>query len=152
MSQATRYNPISTVIDTNVLVAGLRSTQGNSHKLLQLIGKGLFDMNVSVPLILEYESVLVRHAAHLNLSRNDVETLIDYWCSIAIHHDIHYLWRPMLKDPKDEMVLELAVASGCNSIVTFNHKDFTRADSLGVTTISPLQFLETLGASRHDAH
>jgi putative PIN family toxin of toxin-antitoxin system len=147
-----RASPIGVVIDTNVLVAGLRSTQGNSYKVLQLIGKGLFDMNVSVPLVLEYESVLIRHASHLNLSHDDIETLIDYWCSIAIHRDIHYLWRPMLKDPKDEMVLELAVASGCKNIMTFNHQDFTRAESLGVKTISPLQFLTTLGVTRYDAH
>lgn len=138
----TRY---STVLDTNVLVTGLRSKLGHAHTVLKLIGTELFDMNLSVPLVLEYESVLLRYAAELDLSADEITTLIDYWCAIGIHRDIYYLWRPMLKDPKDEMVLELAVASGCNHIVTYNHKDFKPAQSLDVETVSPLQFLIVTG-------
>jgi putative PIN family toxin of toxin-antitoxin system len=130
------------VIDTNVIVAGLRSRLGYANQLLKLIGQGVFNMHVSVPLVLEYESVLQRQSLGLGLSNAEVASLIDYWCGIAQGHDIYYLWRPLLKDPKDDMVLELAVAVPTNSIITFNAKDFEKANTIGIFTQTPSQFLK----------
>jgi putative PIN family toxin of toxin-antitoxin system len=141
MVQSTLALP-DVVIDTNVLVAGLRSREGYANQLLKLIGQGVFNMHISVPLVLEYESVLQRQSLGLGLSNSEVASLIDYWCGIAQGHDIYYLWRPLLKDPKDDMVLELAVAVPTNSIITFNAKDFEKANTIGIFTQTPYQFLK----------
>jgi predicted nucleic acid-binding protein len=112
------------VIDTNVLVAGLRSRSDSAFRLLTVVGTGLFDLHLSVPLLLEYEEALLRHLPRLQVSRTAVEDLIAYHCAIATRHRIFFLWRPLLHDPKDDMILELAVTAGCESIVTYNTHDF----------------------------
>jgi predicted nucleic acid-binding protein len=53
-------------------------------------------------------------------------------CSIAVRHEIFFLWRPVLRDPRDDMVLELAVAAGCESIVSYNRRDFKAAERFGI--------------------
>src|SRR5215471_4995868 len=98
------------VIDTNVMVAGLRSRRGSAFRLLGLVGAGRFDIHLSVPLVLEYEEVAKRQLDETGLSPRAVDDIIDYLCSIGIRHQIHFLWRPLLPDLKDDMVLEAAVA------------------------------------------
>jgi predicted nucleic acid-binding protein len=112
------------VIDTNVLVVGLRSRRGASFMLLSLVGSGRFGINLSVPLILEHEEVLLRCESSIALTRSAIEDVLDYHCSAARRHQIFFLWRPYLKDPRDDMVLELAVKAGCQFIVTYNLRDF----------------------------
>ncbi|MEO6727065.1 MAG: putative toxin-antitoxin system toxin component, PIN family [Blastocatellia bacterium] len=112
------------VIDTNVLIAALMSQYGASYKLLTLLGSNKFEINLSVPLVLEYEDVAKRLLGRIALTTNEVDDVIDYVCLVAHRRKIHYLWRPFLNDPKDEMVLELAVAAGCDTIVTYNKRDF----------------------------
>ncbi len=131
------------VLDTNVLVAGLRSRRGASFKLLSLIGEAPFEICLSVPLLFEYEDVLNRAA--LKVPKSAVEDVLDYLCSVAHLQEIHFLWRPLLKDPKDDMVLELAVASGAAEIVTFNIADFQSVDQFGVQAVTPAKFLVELG-------
>jgi hypothetical protein len=65
-------------------------------------------MNLSVPLVLEYEDVLFRKSPGLGIDRQVVESLLDFHCVVARRHHIFFLWRPFLRDPKDEMILELA--------------------------------------------
>jgi len=98
--------------------------------------------------MLEYETVLFRHARTLGLSRTDIGDVLDYICSVAHRQEIFFLWRPQLRDLADDMVLELAVAAGCQFIVSFNTRDFgsTRAFSLRVLT--PREFLQTIGVIR----
>lgn len=129
------------VLDSSVLVAGLRSRRGASFRLLQLLRGGAYEIALSVPLVLEYESVLVRFASELGLSSRDVPALLNYFCSVAVQQSIHYLWRPQLRDPRDEFVLELAVAAGCHAVVTHNRRDFVGSSALGVEILSPSQFL-----------
>jgi predicted nucleic acid-binding protein len=74
------------VVDTNVIVAGLRSRRGSAFQLLTLIGTGLFDIHFSVPLVLEYTDVLLRELPNLYLSREEVDDLIDFYCSVGIPH------------------------------------------------------------------
>lgn len=136
---------IEVVIDTNVIIAGLRSRRGSSFQLLQLIGNGMFGINISVPLILEYHDVLLRQLPHMQLTQNDVEDFIDYFCSVGTPHEIFYLWRPTLRDPNDEMLLELAVKAQCDFIVTFNKRDFKGIDQFGLVAITPYELLEKLG-------
>jgi putative PIN family toxin of toxin-antitoxin system len=135
------------VMDTNVAVAGLRSSRGASFRLLQLIGAGDFEIALSVPLVLEYEDILKRESAVLGLASKDVDTLVEYWCSVAHLQEIHFLWRPVLRDPKDDHILELAVAAGCGLIVTHNTRDFSESTTWGVEAIRPGEFLRRMGVA-----
>jgi len=132
------------VIDTNVLVAAIRSKHGSSYELLQRVDEGAFEIAVSVPLTLEYESVLARHVADSHLTRQDVVNLVDYLCEIATWQVIFFLWRPFLRDPGDDMVLELAVAAGCDKIVTHNTRDFLGVERFGIEAVTPAAFLQRL--------
>jgi len=99
---------------------------------------------MSVPLALEYEAELVHHAKALGLRRDDAEGLVDYLCQIAHRQEIHYLWRPALTDPGDEFILELAVAAGCDAIVTHNIRDFAGASRFRLRVLAPAEFLARL--------
>lgn len=134
------------VIDTNVLVSAQLSRRGASSKLVSLIGTAWFDVYVSVPLVLEYEDVLLRSHEKLGLTQDDVGDLIDAICALSKPRDIHFLWRPYLRDEKDEFVLELAVAAQCDHIITFNHQDFRAVEKFGITILDPGTFLRSLGA------
>lgn len=136
----------SVVLDTNVLIAGLQSRRGASFRVLQLVGTGAFELNLSVPLVLEYEEVAKRRARSLGLTVADIDAVLDYLCSVARHRAIFFLWRPFLKDPRDDMVLEVAVEAGCDVIVTFNTRDFAGAERFGLRVCTPREFLQHLGA------
>lgn len=133
------------VIDTNVVVAALRSKRGASARLLRLIGSGLFEIHDSVPLILEYEDVILRQSGDLGLSDLDVSDLIDSLCALAQHHAIYFLWRPFLPDANDELILELAVSAHCDYIITHNLSDFRGVESFGLQAITPGEFLKVIG-------
>jgi len=133
------------VIDTNVLVAALRSRKGASHRLLLLIGQGKFVPCISVALVLEYETVAKRLVGEIPLTETDVDDVLDYVCAEADACRVFYLWRPVLKDPQDDMVLELAVAAACDYIVTFNLRDFRGAERFGVRALTPQEFLREIG-------
>lgn len=133
------------VIDTNVIIAGLRSKRGSAFKLLSLIGTEAFDIHLSAPLVLEYEEVLLRELLNLYLSREEVGELIDFYCAVGIRHEIFFLWRPFLRDPKDEMVLELAVKAGCQTIITYNARDFVGVEQFGLNVLEPSEFLRVIG-------
>jgi putative PIN family toxin of toxin-antitoxin system len=133
------------VVDTNVFVASLRSSRGASHRLLRLIDRGKFEINISVPLVLESEDAGKRIAEEVGLRDEDIEDIIDYICKVANHHKVYYLWRPFLRDPKDDMVLELAVSGGCEVIVTYNVKDFEGVEAFGLKVMTAKEFLEQIG-------
>ena len=133
------------VIDTNVLVTAQRSKRGASARLLSLVGTGRFDVHVSVPLVLEYEAVLLRYRAELGLTQEEIADVIDALCALAKHQKIYFLWRPYLRDRNDEMVLELAVAARCDSIITYNQRDFSGADKFGIRVIDARRCLQEIG-------
>jgi putative PIN family toxin of toxin-antitoxin system len=137
------FNP-RIVLDTNVLYSALRSQLGVSYRLLSMVGQARFLPQVSAPLIAEYEDVLKR--GQLALSHAQIDDVIDYLCAQSEHHRIFYLWRPLLKDPNDDFILELAVKAQA-SIVTWNVADFKKAASLHVQVMSPRQLLEILEKS-----
>ena len=132
---------VQIVLDTNVLVAGLRSNRGASFKLLELIGRSsAFEINLSVPLVLEYESVLRREVVFRYES--DVDRVLNYLCRVGNHREIYFLWRPFLRDASDEMVLEVAVESRSQRIVTHNVRDFERVpEQFGIKIVTPREFL-----------
>lgn len=127
-------------------MAGLRSLNGSAFRLLSLVGSERFNIHLSVPLVLEYEDVLLRELPKLTLNAADVQDFIDFHCAVATHHQIFFLWRPYLRDSKDAMVLELAVKAGCDRIVTYNLRDFEGIERFGVSAVTPAAFLESIGA------
>lgn len=131
------------VLDTNVLVSGLRSRRGASFALLEHLERGDFEAAVSVPLVLEYEDVLLREIAG-PFEPQDVRDFIDAICSLAHQQAIFFLWRPLLPDPKDDMVAELAVAAECSAIVTHNVRDFGPVAAFGIDILTPAKLLHRL--------
>ena len=138
--------PFEVVLDTNVIVAALRSSGGVSYRLLTEVGRNRrFNIHLSVPLLLEYEDVLKR-VAQVPLTEQAVDDVLDYLCSVAELHEIFFLWRPILRDPKDDLVLEAAVAGSCDGIVTYNKRDFTGVETFGLWVETPSEFLQRIGA------
>jgi len=133
------------VVDTNVLVAALRSRRGAAFKLLTLMDSGLFEVNVSVPLVLEYEDVAKRLMGDIALTARDIDDIINYICAVAHRRAIFYLWRPFLRDPKDDLVLELAVTAECEFIVTYNTHDYAGVEQFGIRAITAREFLQEIG-------
>jgi predicted nucleic acid-binding protein len=109
--------------------------------LLELLGADRFRVAISVPLVLEYEAVLVRHAAELGLTRIEAIGLVDFFCNVGARTAVHFLWRPALSDPRDEFVLELAMAAGCEAIVTHNVRAFGGAKRFRVRIATPGEFV-----------
>lgn len=132
------------VIDTNVLVSAAISRRGASFKLLSMIGSKEFSYVLSVPLLFEYEDVLYRNKLGITISEDGKQSILNRLCFFAEHREIYFLWRPHLRDPKDDMVLELAVESNCTHIVTYNKRDFLGVAEFGINAISPKEFLELL--------
>ena len=130
------------VVDTNVFVSALRSRRGASYRLLMLFGRSEFEINISVPLLLEYEDVAKRIAREVGLTHADIDDIFDYVCSVSRRRKVHFLWRPFLKDPQDDHVLELAVESGSDFIVTHNVRDFSGVDQFGIRVVTPKSFSE----------
>src|SRR5262245_2716565 len=98
------------VLDTNVLVSALRSKRGAAYRLVQLIGVGEFDIHVAVPLFFEYAEQCRKLVGETPLSDADVDDVLDFLVRSASREHIFFLWRPLLKDPNDDLVLEVAVA------------------------------------------
>ena len=113
--------------------------------MLRLVGSGRFSFHVSVPLILEYESAAKRLVGTAQLTAKDIDAVIDYLCFVARRTEVFYLWRPCLRDPADDMVLETAVAGGATRIVTFNKSDFAGSVQFGVEVRTPAEFLREIG-------
>jgi putative PIN family toxin of toxin-antitoxin system len=133
------------VIDTNVFISALRSRRGASYRLFTLVDAGKFEVNISVPLVLEYEQSALNHISETPLSKEDIGDILDYICKVSNQKKVFYLWRPALKDPKDDMILELAVAASCDFIVTYNKQDFQGAERFGLEVVTPREFLERIG-------
>jgi putative PIN family toxin of toxin-antitoxin system len=138
-------NKYRIIIDTSVLVAALRSRRGASHKLLMLLGSEKFAISVSVSLVFEYEDAAKRLIGSTEWSERGIDDILDYVCASADHQQVYYLWRPFLKDADDDMVLEAAVAAGCDFIVTYNKADFQHVERFGLRVVTAKEFLEEIG-------
>lgn len=132
------------VLDTNILFSGLYSSLGASHQVLNRIVEGDLIPVISTPLLFEYEDVLKRNTEKLNLTNEKISIILDNICSLAVFQNIHFLWRPYLKDPKDDCVLEVCFASQADTIVTHNIKDFVDVDKLAIKVIRPGELLEIM--------
>lgn len=135
------------VLDTNVLVAGLRSSAGASHALLRAAGGPHFTPGLTVALVLEYESVLKRPGL-VPVAPRDVDTLLDYLCRVGRCRPVRFRLRPAAADPGDDLVLEAAVATGSGLIVTLNARDMREgARRHGIELLAPGEALVRLGVS-----
>lgn len=127
-----------------MLFAGLYSSTGASFRILRLLDNRKIKTVISTTLLFEYEDVLKREQSALNLSHKQVDTILDNICALSDFQEIYFLWRPYLKDPKDDHVLEVAVASRTRIIVTHNLKDFKGVNKFGIKAITPGNFLEII--------
>ena len=132
------------VVDTNVVYAGLYSAAGASHQILRLIDQVRVVPILSTTLLFAYEDVLRRKSETLGLSEQAIDDVLDGLCARAECRTVHFLWRPLLRDPKDDHVVELAVAAGGADIVTHNVADFGAAAQLGLRIITPAERLREL--------
>jgi putative PIN family toxin of toxin-antitoxin system len=135
---------VHAILDTSVLVAGLRSNQGASFQILRAIRHGEIKIALSVALVLEYEAVTLRPGLVPAFQEAEIRTIIDVLCRLGAHQQVFFAWRPFLPDPDDDLVLELAVASSAPYVITHNISDFTGSDSLGVQAITPAKALNLL--------
>ena len=137
------------VLDTNVIVAGLRSPTGASAALIDGALHGTFTPLLSVALALEYEAVCRDPAQRIvsGLSETEVETIITALCAVARTVPTRFLWRPQLRDPADEMVLEAAINGAADALVTFNRQDFGQVPArFGIALLSPREALRRLSS------
>jgi putative PIN family toxin of toxin-antitoxin system len=132
------------VIDTNIIYSALRSRRGASYRLLSLLDSPKFETNLSVPLVIEYEDVLLRKIQTLNINESEIGQFLDYLCLVGNWHEVYFLWRPILKDPKDDMILELAVRANCNYIITYNKADFQGVDTFDIKLATAKEFLQII--------
>ena len=128
------------VIDTNVLYAALRSRRGESRRLFDDVFDGMLIPHVSVPLVLEYEAVLIREARELSISPKDARVVIAALLKHSETHQVYFRWPAHVRDPDDAHVLNTAVAASCPHLITFNKSDFHQAWALGVTLLTPREF------------
>jgi putative PIN family toxin of toxin-antitoxin system len=134
------------VLDTNVLVAAFMSRDGASFELVRRVGldSGLKPI-LSVPLVLEYEAALKQR---FGADDARIEPVLDYLCLVGERREIYFLWRPFLRDPGDEMVLEVAVGAGVPTIVTHNVRDFAGVqEQFGIRVATPGKVLRELEES-----
>jgi putative PIN family toxin of toxin-antitoxin system len=136
---------VKIVLDTDVVVAAMRSPTGASAELLRMARHGRIRLAASVSLFIEYESVCTRQA-HLEaagLTQDDVHVFLDALASFVEPVSIHFLWRPQLHDPADELVLEAAVNAGVDALLSFNIKHFKHAAPyFGLRLSQPGPFLQ----------
>lgn len=135
------------VLDTDVVVAGMRSPSGASAQILREARRQRVVLLASVSLAIEYEAVCQRteHGLAAGLDAHEVTRFLDALVAMAEPVKTHYLWRPQLHDPADEMVLETAVNGYADALVTFNRRHFLKpARKFGITVILPGIVLERL--------
>ena len=135
---------IQIVLDTNIIYSALRSKRGASYRLLSLLDSTKFEINLSVPLIIKYEDILLRKINTLNFNEPQIGQFLYYLILVGKWHDVYFLWRPILKDPKDDMLLELAVRANCKYIVTYNEADFQGVDRFDIKLVTAKEFLQSI--------
>lgn len=133
-------------MDTNVLVAGLRSNKGASFELLRLLRAGKWRLLLSNTVLAEYEEIVKREAAALGLTLADADKLLDALCLLAEPCTMSSRWLPILNDPSDEALVHLAFEAAADCLVTHNRRHLEPAIGLGMKVLAPKQFLDIVRA------
>ncbi len=132
------------VLDTDVVVAGMRSPRGASAALLRAARQNRVTLLANVALVLEYESVCheLEHRTESGLAVREIDVFLSAVIAMVEPVETHFLWRPQLRDSDDEIVLEAAVNGHADAIVTFNIRDFGAAPSrFAVELLLPRQVI-----------
>jgi len=141
---------VKIVCDTNVWLSALTSRQGASYCLVRWLFEQPQNLHcVSTAFVLELEDVFLRPKNRQRMPQFSEEALISFLddiCHISQHQSIYFLWRPQIKDPKDDMVLELVANAQADYLVTFNQKDFqASAEKFQFNLLTPYEFLQEQG-------
>jgi len=135
------------VVDTNVLVTAFRSRTGAAAEVARLIRRRELTMVATVALFLEYEAVLTRpeHLARAEMTAAEAQRVLDVLAAVVEPVEPHFLWRPRLRDPDDDMVLEAAANGRADAIATFNARDFAGvAVDFGIEILNPFAILRRM--------
>ena len=133
------------VLNTSVLVAAARYRNGASFKIVSMLPTPEIEIALTVAVYTEWQAVMTRpENLPPGATPDDALAFLRYLASIAHLQDVHFLWRPFSRDPDDDMIVECAVASGCEYILTHNVKDFRRVEELKVQAITPAELLNLL--------
>jgi predicted nucleic acid-binding protein len=135
---------IRAVMDTNVLVAGLRSSTGASHELLARLRAGGWSLVMSNTVLGEYHEILHREAGAIGLTDRDADLYLDGLCFLAEMFSPATPWQPVAGDPDDEAIIQLAREARVLYLVTHNVRDVSFAARFGVRVVRPAEFLEIL--------
>ena len=133
------------IVDTDVVVAAIRSRKGASAEIIRRVLREQIEIGLSVALAIEYEAVAMReeHALAGGILVRDALTIVEALIAVAVPIGTNFRWRPQLRDPDDEMVLEAAANGGAEAIVTFNRRDFSPvAERFGIKVLLPRDALE----------
>ena len=134
-------------MDADAIVAAMRSPSGASAEIIRKVRREKVALLLSVPLAMEYEAVCLRpeHQLAAGLSEQEVRIFVDAVIAVAEPVKIHYFWRPQLRDPSDEMVLETAVNGRANLLITFNVRDYGMAPArFGIEVMTPRDAVERI--------
>ncbi len=135
------------VLDTDVVIAAMRSPRGASAALLMAAQSTKVTLLLSVPLALEYEAICSRreHQIAGELSKEEANQFVTAVIALVEPVDIHYLWRPRLRDANDEMVLEAAINGQANALITFNKKDYGSVPmEFNIEVLSPAEAIRRI--------
>jgi predicted nucleic acid-binding protein len=131
-------------MDTNVLVAGLRSPSGASHELLARLRAGGWALVLSNTVLGEYHEILHREAEFVGLTHREADFYLDGLCQLAERFSPITRWEPTADDPDDEAIIQLAREAQVGYLVTHNVRDVGRAGQFGIQVVRPAEFLEIL--------
>lgn len=138
------------VLDTDVVLNGLRSPTGASRILLITGLEGVIAPLTGVGMMIEYEAVLKRpeHLTEMNLDANDIDAFLDNWAAVVEPVTPDFSCRPSLQDPNDELFVEVALNGGADVLVTFNVSDYQPSDPgvkhIGVEVCRPGELLRRI--------
>jgi putative PIN family toxin of toxin-antitoxin system len=141
--------PLRIVLDTSVVVAGLRTRLGAGNAVLRLVAQGRVTLLATPPLFLEYEDVLKRpeHRLAHGLTVEEIDEFLAELAALIEPVEVHFLWRPQGRDPNDEMVLESAINGQADALVTYNVADFAgAAERFKMAVTHPAELLKKVKA------
>lgn len=133
------------ILDTNVIVAALRSQAGASFRLLMTIGHAQWQSVVTPALMYEYEDVVRRPGQVPGLSENDISAILDLLYQRSHRQLVYLSWRPLSQDPGDDLVLEAAIAGSCDFVVSFDERHLRPAREFGIEILKPVELLRLIG-------
>ncbi len=136
------------ILDTNVILAAMRSQTGASHRLLLTIGHPKWLSVMTPALMYEYEDVARRPGNAPDLSSQDITDILDLIYQQSHRQMVWFSWRPLSPDPGDDAILEAAIAGGCDFVVSFNERHLRAARDFGIEVLKPAALLKLIGESK----